>query len=512
MNGNSYVKTKDRCYILEIWHLSFVFTFLLTQPLLAQDYAWTSNLQQAYAELTKGRLQPARQLLAAEAQTPNGIRIFLDDYADMLALLASDDDRLLAQLAPHETTRLDALDALDDTSPYHRLLLAEVRLHWAFVKLKFGKEVAASWQIIKAYKLLAENQRRFPNFVPTYKSLGTLRVMIGSVPDNYAWVTRVLGLRGDVQLGLADLSRAQQDPLVRTEARLAELLIRAYVLRFQPADEMALRRFVEDTPDNLLVRFFAATTLMKNGQSEQALAWFSTRPTTGAGYVALPIIENLLGDIYLQKGQYPQALAHYGQFLGTYRGQNFVKDTHYKRFLCYWLAGDEGRARAELPRVLAAGRTTTEADKVAQKIAQTYLKTYRGGLPPNARQRLLMQARLASDGGYLDKALDLLKPYSEASFLNVPERAEYQYRLGRICQKQNNLPAAVGAFERAVALSDPEQLTFGATAALQLGYVYQQLRNAAKARAAFEKALSYRGHEYKNSVDNKARAALSAMK
>lgn len=483
---------------------------LLSMTAQAQDFVWTPNLQQAFSELTKGRIQPARQLLATEPDrpntgNPNGIRIFLDDYADMVTLLASDDDRLFAQLAPREAARLDQLDELDHDSPYQRLLLAEVRLHWAFVKLKFGKEVAASWQVIKAYKLLAENQRRFPQFLPTYKSLGVLRVMIGSVPDSYAWVPRLLGLRGDIQQGLADLQRAQQDPAFRTEARLADLLIRAYVTRFTTADETALRRFVAESPDNLLVRFFAATTAMKNAQSEQALAWLSTRPT-GAAYVTLPVIENLLGDMLLQKGQYPAALTHYQRFLTTYRGANFVKDTHYKRFLCYWLAGDDDLARPEIARVLAAGRTTVEADKAAQKMAGTYLKTY-----PNARQRVLMQARLASDGGFLEQALTLLKPYSETSFQTVAERAEYQYRLGRIVQKQNELTAAVAAFERAIVLSQPDQLSFGATAALQLGYVYQQLRNVPRARQAFELALRYKHHEYKNSVDNKARAALNSM-
>ena len=122
-----------------------------------------------------------------------------------------------------------------------------------------------------------------------------------------------------------------------------------------------------------------------------------------------------------------------------------------------------------------------------------------------------MQARLASDGGYLTEALAQLKPYAETSFLTVPERAEYQYRLGRICQKQDNVPAAITAFDRAIALSEPDQLSFGATAALQLGYIYQQLRNVPKARQAFEKALSYNNHEYKNSVDNKAKAAIRVM-
>ena len=190
-----------------------LFFLLLTQAVSGQtpDFVWTPGLQQAYSDLLKGRLQPARQTLAAEAPgraSANGLRIYLDNYADMMALLSSDDDRLLSQLANREAERLDQLEALGENSPYQRLLLAEVRLHWAFVKLKFGKEAAAGWGVIKAYKLLAENQRLFPNFLPTYKSLGVLRVMIGSVPDSYAWVPRLLGLRGNIRDGLADLQRA----------------------------------------------------------------------------------------------------------------------------------------------------------------------------------------------------------------------------------------------------------------------------------------------------------------
>lgn len=475
---------------------------LLTLPTCAQDFVWTPGLQRAYGDLTKGKLQPARQALAAEPNKGNGIYLYVANYADMVALLASDDDRLLAQLAPNESARLDALGKLDEASPYQRLLLAEVRLHWAFVKLKFGKDLAASWGVIKAYKLLSTNQKLFPDFLPTYKSLGTLRIMLGSVPDSYAWVARMLGLRGDVAQGLADLQRAQQDPIFRTETRLTELLIRAYVLRFSDANEASLRQFVAESPDNLLVPFFAATTEMKNARSEQALVWLTTRPT-GTAYVNLPIIENLLGDIYLQKGQYSPALAHYDQFLATYRGQNFVKDSHYKRFLCYWLGGNVPHARAEIPLILSQGRSTAEADKAANKAAEHYQKTF-----PGTGQRWLMQARMSSDGGYLDEALAVLKPYAESSFATIPERAEYHYRMGRIRQKMNDLTAAIASFDRSVILSEPGQLSFGATSSLQLGYIYQQQRNPTKARQAFEKALSYKHHEYKNSVDNKAKAAL----
>ncbi len=500
-----FYRMRCRTYLASLCLLAGL--LLPANPATAQEFAWSTPVTQAYVALTNGQL-PATQrlLLASPTAAPNGPRLFTEDYADMVALLSSDDDRLLEKLAPRQTERLDMLARLDKKSPWQRLMLAEVRLHWAFVKLKFGRETAASWEVIKAYKLLTENQRLFPTFLPTYKSLGVLQVMIGSVPESYAWVPRLLGLRGTVGQGLQNLKRAQQDTLFGPEARLAELLIRAYVLRFSAEDERSLAQWVAAEPNNLLVRFFAATTAMKNARSEQALAWLLTRPT-GPAYVRLPVVENLLGDIYLQKGNYAVALHHYGLFLATYRGQNFLKDTHYKRFLCHWLAGNEAQARTELPRISATGRTTVEADKAAQKMANTYLEAFPG--PP---QQVLMQVRLATDGGYLAQAAAVLKPYSEASFQTVPLQAEYQYRLGRLCQKQGQHPAAITAFERAIRLSDPNQLSFGATAALQLGYLYQQQHNLPAARAAFEKALSYRHHEYKNSIDNKARAALSEMR
>lgn len=484
--------------------------FLLTISVAyGQDFAWTPAQQRAYADLQKLKIQSARQLLGGEPVdnlTGSGIRIFLDDYADMLTLVTSDDERLFERLNDREDDRLDALKNKDDASPWQRVIQAEVRLHWAFVKLKFGQEVSASWDIIRAYKLLSENQKRFPNFLPTYKSLGTLHIMIGSVPENYAWVSNLLGMRGTIRQGQQELRRAQQDPLFGLEARLIDLMVRAYVLKFTDADGLTLQQLIRDNSDNLLLHLFGATIEQKNGHSERALSYLTARPT-GPAYQPLPIIDNILGDIYLQKSQYDTAESHFRQFIRTYKGQNFLKDSHYKLFLCHWLANQpDAQTRPFLTNVISIGRTTVESDKAAQKFAEAYLKS---GSSPN--KKVLMRARLASDGGFTDSALAYLRPYSEARFALVAERAEYNYRLGRIHQRRNDPDAAVPYLNRALALSETDQLTFGATAALQLGYIYQQKNDRTKARSFFQKALNFKRHEYKNSVDNKARAGQNGL-
>ncbi|QDK81341.1 tetratricopeptide repeat protein [Spirosoma sp. KCTC 42546] len=487
--------------------MRYLFIFLLSiSTASAQNFTWTPGMQRAYAELQKLKVKSAQQTLATEP-VHNGVRIFLDDYTDMLILATSDDDQAFSTLSDREDERLDALKDLDDTSPWQRVLLAEVRLHWAFVKLKFGKELSASWDVIRAYKLLKENQKRFPNFLPTYKSLGTLHVMIGSVPDNYVWVANLLGLHGNVKQGQQELLRAQQDPTFRLEARLIDLMVRAYVLKLTDADGQTLNRLVNDNEDNLLLHFFGATIEQKSGHSEQALAYLTKRPT-GPAYQPLPVIDNILGDIYIQKSDYATATAHFKQFLAAYKGQNFLKDTYYKLFLCQWLASDktDAQTRPLLQKVLTVGRTTVESDKAAQKFAEAYLKK---GTSPN--QKILMRARLASDGGFTDSALAYLHPFNDARFPITTEKAEYNYRMGRIYQRRNEPDTAIPYLTRALTLSEPDQLSFGATAALQLGYIYQQKNDRAHARSFFQKALGFKHHEYKNSVDNKARAGLSSL-
>ena len=124
-------------------------------------------------------------------------------------------------------------------------------------------------------------------------------------------------------------------------------------------------------------------------------------------------------------------------------------------------------------------------------------------------QKVLMKARLAFDGGYYEDALLLINSYAENCFESASDRAEWNYRKGRIYQRMGDTDKAIPFFERTIVLSEGQNFSFGATAALQLGYVFQEKGNKMLAKSYFEKALSYKKHEYKNSIDNKARAALN---
>ncbi|KQS34335.1 hypothetical protein ASG33_06785 [Dyadobacter sp. Leaf189] len=469
---------------------------------------FTPKLQKAYFEIQKLRLPNARKLIDAERaeQINNAFIPYLDNYADLHYLLISEDRVSYKKLLALESGRLELVSQLPDQSPYKRFLLAEIRLHWAFAKLKFGDQASGAWEIIKAYKLLEENRKKFPDFIPTLKSLGLLHVLIGSIPDNYAWVKRILGLKGNIQAGIRELRIVQQEePFFRQEAELVDLLLHAYTLKLSPEQQKRIRKWPIEQPDNLLLHFFATTVLMKENRSDEAIAFLNDAPG-GEAYVSFPFLKYLKGEIELQRGNYDAAVDQYLLFQKQYRGFNYIKDTYFKLFMCRWLAGKDAEANVFIRKIGSSGEMIVEADQLAERTAKEFLA---GKI--SAQQKTLYRARYATDGGFLPKALTIMQNFSENNFTAISEKAEFNYRKARILHKMEQNASAVPYYERCLLLSQSGSPGLGASAALQLGYIYLEKKEKQKAADYFKKAMSFKKHEYKNSIDNKARAALTEL-
>jgi hypothetical protein len=506
---------KFRCYRIKTSYflpgvaiILLLFTFQVFAEDTQNGVVFSPRLQKAYFEIQKLRLPAARQLIDTERnqQPANAFIPYLDNYADLHYLLISEDKAAYKLLSQKEDQRLESIGKLPDNSPYKRFFQAEIRMHWAFAKLKYGNELSGSWEIIKAYRLLEENQKKFPDFLPTQKSLGLLHVLIGSIPDNYIWVAKILGLKGNIAMGINELRLVQkEEPFFRQEAELIDLLLHAYTLKLSPAQQSRIRLWPKEQPDNLLLHFFATTVLMKEGKSEEASHYLNQAPS-GSMYIDFPFLEYLQGEIALQKGDYERAFEHYILFQKNYGGFNYLKDTNLKLFMCRWLNGKDQEADVFIRKIATRGSTIVEADQFAERIAAEYLAGKIG-----SQQKALYKARYATDGGYLDNALDLIQAVSEKSFPTIPEKAEFNYRKGRILQKSGQQEKSVPYYERAIQLAEGPAAGFGASSALQLGYILMEKRNNKNASFYFKKAMSYKKHEYKNSIDNKARAALTEL-
>jgi tetratricopeptide (TPR) repeat protein len=473
----------------------------------ASDFDFTPSLLSAYSDIQKLRLEKAADVLRNEGAKPvaNGFLTYLESYSDFFYFLISDDQKDYSNFNKRQEARLQQLAKLSPSSPYQRMMMAEVRLHSAFVKLKFGSRANGCWDIVKANKLLEENRKLFPDFVPHLKALGLLHAMIGSVPEEYQWVARLMGLRGSIRQGLAELKRVEQeDGVFAKEAEITSLLLHAYIL--QPDEQMLrqLKQLPYREPDNLLFHFLSASILMKKGESEAAESILNKAPQR-EGYLPFPFLHYMKGEVYLQKGRYDQANAEFASFLKKTKGSNFVKDSYFKQYLCLWLPGSVVD-NTLLSRVLSSGSLNVEADKHAEKVAQ---RMSAGKINPE--QRVLFEARYAFDGGFLSRAIGALRGKEEKSFALLASRIEYNYRMGRILQLQGEKNTSIAYLKRAVTLSQGQDYYFGPSAALQLGYIYRDSGKSKEAADHFRTALSFKKHEYKNSIDNKARAAMTEM-
>jgi hypothetical protein len=57
-----------------------------------------------------------------------------------------------------------------------------------------------------------------------------------------------------------------------------------------------------------------------------------------------------------------------------------------------------------------------------------------------------------------------------------------------------------------------EHWYFAPNACLQMGYLFVDERNESRAKEYFKKALTYKDHEYKNSIDSKAKTGLNRLR
>ena len=469
----------------------------------AADFDFTPNLQKAYSEIFKLRIQSGKDLLAKENNS-NPFKIYLENYIDVVELLNSENQVSYEKLRQKEEERINFIENLDDDSPYNRFLRAEIKIHWALIKIRFGHEVKAGWNVIQAYRLLEENQKLFPNFLPNQKSLGCLHILIGSVPENQKWITKILGLRGNIQQGSNELKQATKDKTWGLEAKFCLFFVQAYVLKFDAKENTELLQLIDSQADNLNLFLIATAISLKDNRTEQAIELLKRFPTDAA-YIYFPIFELYKAETQLLKGNYPQAILAYQTYLKNFKGKGFLKDTYYKLFVCYWLAGDEKKGGFYLTKIPINGNELAESDKAAQKFYENYIKN---NILPN---KTLLKIRLAFDGGYFEQAAKDIENMSSKNFTNTKDQAEFDYRAARVYQKVNQFDKAISLFEQSIKLSEGQEWHFGASASLQLGYIFQAKNQKVKAKTYFEKAISYKRHEYKTSIDNKARAALTEM-
>jgi tetratricopeptide (TPR) repeat protein len=498
-----------------IYFLLLAFVSYTAQPLAAHDPAakgsyfdFNTPARNIYQQILHLQIEPARKALEQfrQQEPDNLIGVFLENYADFFTVFTSDNKQEFKRLRKNMEPRVARIARGDRHSPYFLYTQAEIRLQWAFLHLRYGEYLSAMSDVKQAYALLDENLRRYPDFPASKKSLGVMHVIVGNVPDEYKWAVKALGgMSGNMQQGMQELESLLEyartnDFIFEDETTVLHSVVLSY---FQNAPDQAFKKIKDsrlDLEHNPLAAFTAAVIAMRAGLNDDAIRLLQQAPR-GAGYAAFPFRDFLLGITKLRRLD-TDAPRYLETFVQQTRGDNNVKEAFQKMAWHHLVHGDETSYRNYQLSVKSRGIAHTEPDKAALKEAES-------GQMPDAR---LLKARLLFDGGYYQRAYELLRSDTNPYTWNRMFQLEYQYRMGRIVHKLGKTKEAEQYYRQTIEYGARDPWYFACNAALQLGFLYESKKETANARQAFQTCLDLHPDDYAAGLHAQAKAGLSRLK
>lgn len=468
----------------------------------AAHYTPTAGIEQAYSDMLKLKIAQAQKQIRAEiaADPQNHLAVYIEDYADFFVLAIDENPDTYQKIKHNEDIRLKKIRSGDKGSPYYYFLQAEIKLHWAVIKLRFGDDFSAITNLYQAWNLLDECVQRFPTFVPARKSFGILQILVSNVPENYQWVCTLAGMSASFDYGQKLLNDAiTVNNFFKEEAYISHLYMQAYLYKKEKEILSETATYCEKNNDNLLMAFLYSQILIKAGKNDDALTLLKDFPNRSQ-YLAFHYLNYKIGESYLFKNEYASAVKYLDLFTENYKGQNYLKAAYYKKALVQHLQNNHHEAELLLEEVKAKGVKKTEEDKTVHDIA----------VSKKMPHPLLAKARLYYDGSYFKEAKTVLNVKDDI-FASTTDKAEFHYRLARILEAQKETTEAIDEYKKVIRKYVVLNRYFAPNSALQLGYIYSESQRDSS-EYYFRKAISYKKHEYKNSIDARAKAGLNMLK
>jgi hypothetical protein len=480
----------------------------LTLPAIARQkvYDFNPRCQQAYDAIMQLRVDAGTALLEAEkSEHPdNLIPYFLENYIDFFNLFFNEDPATYAQRKGLREQRLDMMAEGPQNSPYYLYTQAAIRFQWAMIRIKFNEKWDAVWEIRKAFVQFKDNQRKYPQFQPNAMMIGALQAVFGTIPEGYRWISNILGMKGSIREGMRQVQTVAESnndiaKVFRAEASYYFCYLKLFIEN-KPEDVWAfVNKHQLDTKNNYLFALMVANIAMNNQKAALGIRVLTER-SDDAGYLDLKYNNYLLGVLKLDRLD-DDANVYLQRFTDGFKGKFYLKECLQRLSWYYYLHGNMDLANKYRAQILTRGNTETDADKQA-------LKDAKSGRWPDTN---LLKARMLSDGGFFNDALKLLQHKKAADFSRMEDKLEYAYRLGRIYDEMGMDDSAITMYEVTVKSGANRPEHFAARASLQMGYIYEKRSDKVKAQQCYQACLDMKGHDYKNSLDQRAKAGIQRL-
>ena len=489
-----------------------ILIFLLSISLTVDaSYTFNDNCKKAYTDVMNLRFSLAASRMQTEKKLnpDNQVPYIIENYIDFLTVLIGEEDKDFIKLKNNKDFRLQKLAVSGNNSPWYLYSQSLIYLQSGVARIKFGEYVNASLDINRAYRLLVENQRKFPVFVMNKVGLGVLHSLIGTVPEKYRWATRSLNFEGTILEGNSELIQAYRE--ISADPQLSYLLPEtAFLLTFVTlnisidipaalslADKFhtfPLEPMLRESP---LLIYSLANIYSKAGENDKVIKHLTECPRTTDRY-PFHYLNFMLGVAKLNRLD-ADACYPFLNFLGSFKGKNYIRAAYMHMAWYYLIQNDPQQYHTYIERIKLRGNNQVDNDREALNFANKGMKP---DLP-------LLKARLLFDGGYYARALSELETFKAE---NQKDKLEYSYRLGRIYHNWGKTDEAIVHYKETIKNGKELPYYFAANSSFQLGLIYEKRKDYALARNYYLKVLEMDFDEYQFSISNKAQAGLNRIK
>ncbi len=469
---------------------------------LAQHFTATPEYTKAYSLLLDLEFDEAQKQIAIIRAKDNSnlAAVYLEDLSDFLYIVVTEDEQAYEVRKELRSERLGLINQLPSSSPYKLLAEGEIHLHWAFSMMRFGDYLSGAREINKAFHALEQNKKLYPDFLTTDKSLGLLHTLIGTVPDNYKWATKLMGVDGTINQGISEM-----EGVVNRSGNKAELKNvkkeTLFLLTFLHInlinDNDALINYLKEVEAEKgpLMDFAHASLLKETGKTNDAILLLEQKPKSLESF---PYLKFMLGEMKLARMD-EDADKHLASFAASFKGSSYKKAAYQKlAWHALLVRSDIANYRSYISKIDGIGNTMIDEDKAAQR-------EFESEIQPNT---VLLKARLQFDGGFYKEALKTLIASNSKSFTTEDERLEFSYRLARIHHELKNLQQAIDYYRLTIEKGSDSKRYFAANSSLMLGMIYEKQGLMEAARTSFEACSSFNNSEYRNSINQKAKAGI----
>jgi len=473
-------------------------------------FVMNEKLQMAYLSVTRLNFQKCQQLISEEKKvnSNNAAVHYVESFHDFVKSFISEDDDIYERQKKKLNIRLNLIEEIPHESPWYRFAKAELIAHVAIIKLKNKDYITAAYQLRRSFKLLEENKLENPDFIPQYKALGFFHAAISTVPENYSWLVSIAGFNGTLSQGIVELDKvlvaSKNNRSLSYLHPEAVLLRTTTALNFEKDHEKAdqLVNNIDPIFSGPLKQFIMASAYMSNNNYSDEEEFFQTASLENTTGQQLFYLYYMRGMMYINKMSLHEAEKDFKYFTNAYKGSSFIKSTYQKIAWINLLQNDTTEYKRYISLVDTNGSLFTDEDKQSQK-------EFDSEVIPNVH---LLRSRIYFDGGRYLESLSSITGRPMSDFPSAKDQVELTYRIARINEESGRTAQALKYYDKTITIGEDFTYYFAANAALHSAYIYESQRSYEKAEEYFRKCLKMRGHDYQNSIDQKAKSGLERIR